>query len=251
MIEIQQLSKRYQETLVLNQITTSLPDSGIISIIGPNGAGKSTLLSIMGRLLSADTGRVIVNNCDVSTTNSQQLAQSLAILRQENHFNSRLTVEELVGFGRYPYSQGRLTADDQQKIEQSLAFLQLTELRRRFLDQLSGGQRQRAYIAMILCQDTQYLLLDEPLNNLDMKHAVTMMKLLRQAADQLAKTIILVIHDINFASVYSDQIIAMKNGHLCYQGTPAQLMQSAILQDIFETPMTIQTIDDKRLALYF
>lgn len=120
-----------------------------------------------------------------------------------------------------------------------------------YLDELSGGQRQRAYIAMVLCQDTDYLLLDEPLNNLDMKHAVGIMKLLRRAANELGKTIIMVIHDINFASVYSDSILAMKQGKLLYQGTVADIMQPDIVQNIFDLEVTIKEWDDQRIALYY
>ncbi|WP_392559937.1 iron ABC transporter ATP-binding protein [Orbus mooreae] len=251
MITIDNIVKRYDDAVILNNITTVIPKGGVTSIIGPNGAGKSTLLSIIGRLLLADSGSVAVNGLDVVTTKSAKLAKYLSILRQENQFNSRLTVEELVGFGRYPYSKGRLTEQDKEKITESLSFLNLLDLRHRFLDELSGGQRQRAYVAMVLCQDTQYVLLDEPLNNLDMKHAVAMMKQLRKAADELNKTIILVIHDINFASVYSDNIIAMKNGTLCYQGTPEQLMKADILVDIFDTPVTIKQIDGQLIAMYY
>jgi len=250
-ITIDKIVKRYDDLLILDNISTTIPKGGITSIIGPNGAGKSTLLSIIGRLLFADSGSVNVNGLNVVTTKSDKLAKCLSILRQENQFNSRLTVEELVGFGRYPYSKGRLTANDHAKIMESLSFLELTNLRYRFLDELSGGQRQRAYVAMVLCQDTDYVLLDEPLNNLDMKHAVAMMKQLRLAADELGKTIILVIHDINFASAYSNHIMAMKNGALCYQGSPAEMMKAKILEDIFDTPLTIKQIDNQLIALYY
>ncbi|ATG15997.1 TPA: ABC transporter ATP-binding protein [Providencia alcalifaciens] len=251
MIEIHQISKSYQDTKVLDNVTASIKNSGVTSIIGPNGAGKSTLLSIIGRLLSADHGYVKVNELDVSTTPSDKLATCLSVLRQENQFASRLTVEELVGFGRYPYTKGRLTLDDKKKIDESLAFLNLTEFRHRYLDELSGGQRQRAYVAMVLCQDTEYVLLDEPLNNLDMKHAVIMMKLLRRAADELGKTIILVIHDINFASVYSDYIVALRNGRLSYHGAPEEIMKSEILEEIFDTPLEVKELDGQRIALYY
>ncbi|AWS50365.1 ABC transporter ATP-binding protein [Providencia rettgeri] len=252
MIEISQISKSYQDTKVLDNVTTTIKNSGITSIIGPNGAGKSTLLSIIGRLLQPDDGGYVkVNELDVSTTPSDKLAKCLSVLRQENQFASRLTVEELVGFGRYPYTKGRLTIDDKKKIDESLSFLNLSDLRHRYLDELSGGQRQRAYVAMVLCQDTEYVLLDEPLNNLDMKHAVIMMKLLRKAADELGKTIILVIHDINFASVYSDYIVALRNGRLSYHGKPEDIMKSEIIEDIFDTPVDIKRVDDQYIALYY
>lgn len=237
--------------MILDNITTTIAKGGITAIIGPNGAGKSTLLSIIGRLLMPNFGYVTVGDLDVITTRSDLLAKRLAILRQENQLSTRLTVEELAAFGRFPHSKGHLIDSDRKKITESLAFLDLLDLRYRYLDELSGGQRQRAYIAMVLCQDTDYLLLDEPLNNLDMKHAVGIMKLLRRAANELGKTIIMVIHDINFASVYSDSILAMKQGKLLYQGTVADIMQPEVVQNIFDIEVTIKELDDQLIALYY
>ena len=251
MIEIDNISKKYQTIQVLKNVSATISQGGITAIIGPNGAGKSTLLSIISRLLLADEGLVKIQNMDVVNTPSDKLATYLSVLRQENRFTSRLTVFELVGFGRYPYSKGRLNKNDLVHINRALEFLNLTEYKDRFLDELSGGQRQRAYVAMVLCQDTEYVLLDEPLNNLDMKHAVAMMKQLRRAADELGKTIVIVIHDINFASVYSNYILAMKNGELIYQGNPDQIMDSTILEDIFDTPVQIEKIHDQNIAIYY
>lgn len=251
MIEIENVCKSYQTIPVLKNVNATISQGGITAIIGPNGAGKSTLLSIISRLLLADEGVVKIQNMDVVNTPSDKLATYLSVLRQENRFTSRLTVFELVGFGRYPYTKGRLNADDYKHINQALDFLNLTEYKDRFIDELSGGQRQRAYVAMILCQDTEYVLLDEPLNNLDMKHAVAMMKQLRRAADELGKTIVIVIHDINFASVYSDYILAMKNGELVYQGNPKQIMNSQLLEDIFDTPIKIENVQNQNIAIYY
>jgi ABC-type enterochelin transport system, ATPase component len=250
-IEIDNVSKKYQTIPVLKNVNATISQGGVTAIIGPNGAGKSTLLSIISRLLLADEGQVKIQNMDVVNTPSDKLATYLSVLRQENRFTSRLTVFELVGFGRYPYSKGRLNQDDLAHIHRALEFLNLTEYKDRFLDELSGGQRQRAYVAMVLCQDTDYVLLDEPLNNLDMKHAVAMMKQLRRAADELGKTIVIVIHDINFASVYSDYILAMKDGQLVYQGSPKKIMNSAILEEIFDTPVKIENIHNQNIAIYY
>ncbi|MCX8602363.1 MULTISPECIES: ABC transporter ATP-binding protein [unclassified Gilliamella] len=251
MIEINNISKNYQSISVLKNVNATITQGGITTIIGPNGAGKSTLLSIISRLLLADEGEVKIQNMNVVDTPSDKLATYLSVLRQENRFTSRLTVFDLVGFGRYPYSKGRLNANDYEHIHRALEFLNLTEYKDRFLDELSGGQRQRAYVAMVLCQDTEYVLLDEPLNNLDMKHAVSMMKQLRRAADELGKTIVIVIHDINFASVYSDYILAMKDGKLIYQGEPKQIMDAAILEEIFDTPVKIENVHDQNIAIYY
>ncbi|CNI25820.1 putative iron ABC transporter ATP-binding protein [Yersinia aldovae] len=251
MIEINDINKKYQDTAVLNNINESIPSGGITSIIGPNGAGKSTLLSIMSRLLAPDIGNVLFNGLDVAKTSGDKLATILSVLRQENHFTSRLTVSDLVGFGRYPYSKGRLNDDDRLHINAAMEFLNLQPLQDRYLDELSGGQRQRAYVAMVLCQDTKYILLDEPLNNLDMKHCVAMMKQLRRAADELQKTIILVIHDINFASAYSDHIIAMKNGEVIYRGEPEKIMRPHILEEIFDIKVSIEMVQDQHIAVYY
>lgn len=251
MIEITEVSKSYGGVLVVDGVTLKLPARGITSIIGPNGAGKSTLLSMVSRLLPMDKGRVTVNGLDVSKTSGDVLAKRLSILRQENAISSRLTVRDLVTFGRYPHSKGRPTSEDLGHVEQAIAYLGLEELGERFLDELSGGQRQRAFVAMVLCQDTDYVLLDEPLNNLDMKHSASMMKLLRRAADELGKTVVLVLHDINFASCYSDHIVAMRGGKVVHQGPPDQLIRPEILRDIYDMEIAVETIGGNRIGIYY
>jgi len=251
MIEISNISKRYGETVVVDDVTLTLPAGGVTAIIGPNGAGKSTVLSMISRLLPMSAGRVLVDGIDVLKGDSKELARRLAILRQDNHLPMRLTVRDLVAFGRYPHSGGRPTVDDALHVERALGYLSLEPLADRFLDQLSGGQRQRAFVAMVLCQDTDYVLLDEPLNNLDMRHAVDMMKLLRRAAIELGKTVILVLHDINFASCYADRIVAMRDGKVAYHGTPLELIQPAVLHDLYQLDIRVHEIDGQRICVYY
>lgn len=251
MIEINNVSKKYNDSVVVDDVTLKLPSCGITSIIGPNGAGKSTLLSMISRLLPVDKGQVTVDNLDVHKTDGDVLAKRLSILRQDNSISSRLTVRDLVTFGRYPHSKGRPNADDRRHVDQSIQYLGLETLSDRFLDELSGGQRQRAFVAMVLCQDTDYVLLDEPLNNLDMKHSAAMMKLLRKAADELGKTIVMVVHDINFASWYSDHIVAMRDGKVVHQGSPDDLIQSDILRDIYDMDIDVAMIGGKRIGVYY
>ncbi|MGK3708188.1 iron ABC transporter ATP-binding protein [Arthrobacter sp. IK3] len=251
MIQVNGVTKTYGSTPVVDGVSCHIKGGGVTSIIGPNGAGKSTLLSIISRLLKSDAGSVTVDGLDVSAAPGKDLARKMAILRQDNHLTVRLTVRDLVGFGRYPHNGGRPTAACREKIEHAMAFLDLTELADRFVDELSGGQRQRAFIAMVLAQDTDYLLLDEPLNNLDMKHSVEMMRLLRRLTDELGKTVVLVIHDINFASCYSDDIIAMADGKLLHQGPPSAIMQPEVLKDIYEIDIRIEEIEGNRIGVYF
>ena len=251
MIIASQISKSYGDTVVIDGVSVSIPAGGVTSIIGPNGAGKSTLLSIVARLMSMDAGTVTVDGLDVTKTASDTLAKRLSILRQDNHISSRLTVRDLVGFGRYPYSKGRPTIEDKVHIDRALEYLHLEPLAGRFLDELSGGQRQRAFVAMVLGQDTDYVLLDEPLNNLDMKHASSMMKIMRKAADELKKTVVLVLHDINFASWYSDTIIAMREGRICHHGPAEEIIRPEILQEIYDMPIRVNEIDGRRICLFY
>ncbi|HEV7346411.1 MAG TPA: ABC transporter ATP-binding protein [Devosia sp.] len=251
MIVTTDVTKSYGDSCVVDGVSLELPKGGITSIIGPNGAGKSTLLSMISRLMAMDTGTVTIDGLDVTTTPSDVLARRLSILRQENHMTARLTVRDLVSFGRYPHTRGRLTPEDRSHIEQAIDYLNLVELSDRFLDELSGGQRQRAFVAMVLCQDTDYLLLDEPLNNLDMKHAMGMMKLLRRAANDLGKTVVLVLHDINFASWYSDYIVAMKHGRVIEQGPSAAIIDPAVLSGIYDMDIKVHEIGGQRISVYY
>ena len=242
--------KLYGQTVVVDDVTLDLP-RGVTSIIGPNGAGKSTLLSMIARLLPMSAGSVTVDGLDVTTTPTDVLAKRLAILRQDNHIAARLSVRDLVAFGRFPHSKGRLTIEDKAQIDRAIAYLGLEDLQRRFIDELSGGQRQRAFVAMVLAQDTDFILLDEPLNNLDMKHAVGMMRLLRQAAIDLGKTIVLVLHDINFASVYSDHIVCMQAGKVAHQGPPAEVITPEIMRDVYEIDVKVHRIGGQLISVYY
>jgi len=239
MIKLQNTRKWYGEEVKIGPLNIEIPKAGITALIGPNGAGKSTTLLMIGRLLKMDEGQITVANMDVAASKSEDLAKILTILRQENHFVTRLTVRQLVGFGRFPYTKGRLTREDEKIITKYIEFFQLKELEHRFLDELSGGQRQRAYVAMVLCQETDYVLLDEPLNNLDIARAVQMMEHLRIAANEFGKTIVTVLHDINFAAKYADRICAMKHGQIAAFGTVEEIMKPELLSDIFETKIDI------------
>lgn len=254
MITLDSVRKTYRgatEEVRIGPVTLEIPAGGVTALVGPNGAGKSTLLTMVGRLLGMDEGAIEVAGYDVASTASRDLATVLSVLRQENHFITRLTVRQLVGFGRFPYSQGRLTRVDEQKISEAIDFLGLEELEGRYLDQLSGGQRQRAYVAMVLAQDTEYVLLDEPLNNLDMRHSVQMMGRLRDAARELGRTIVVVLHDINFAAHYADRIVAMKDGGVVESGPVPAIMTDDVLSRVFDTP--VQVIDGPTgpLAVYY
>lgn len=251
MIQVQALTKFYGKKQVVKDVSTTIRRGKITSFIGPNGAGKSTLLSMVSKLMDADSGEVIVDATSAKKMKSNDFAKKVSILKQSNYMNVRLTVKELVGFGRFPYSKGRLTAEDQQFVEQAIDYMGLKELEHDYLDELSGGQRQRAFIAMVIAQDTEYILLDEPLNNLDMKHSVQIMKILRRLVTDLGKTVVIVLHDINFASVYSDYIVAMKNGEIVREGLTEDIIKSAALKEIYDMDIPIQQMNNCRICVYF
>ena len=251
MIRVENAIKRYDETVVVDDVSLELAAGGVTAIIGPNGAGKSTLLSMISRLVGLDAGTVTVDGLDVTKTPGEVLARRLSILRQDNQMTTRLTVGDLVAFGRYPHSRGRPTREDARHIENALDYMDLGELRDRFLDELSGGQRQRAFVAMVLCQDTDYVLFDEPLNNLDIRHAVSMMRMIRRAADELRKTVVVVLHDINFASCHADRIVAMCDGRIFRQGTPEEIIRTEVLQALYGTAFEVNLVKGKRIAHYF
>lgn len=251
MITLDGVRRDYSSDVAIGPLDLQIPAGGVTALIGPNGAGKSTLLTMIGRLMGMDAGAIEIAGYDVARTASKDLAKVVSILRQENHFITRLTVRQLVGFGRFPYSKGRLNTDDEVIISRAIDFLHLRELENRYLDELSGGQRQRAYVAMVLAQDTDYVLLDEPLNNLDMRHGVQMMQHLRRACDELNRTVVIVLHDINFAARYADHICAMKDGKIVQFGPPAEIMRDDVLTEVFDTP--VQVIDGPKgpLAVYY
>lgn len=250
-MKIEKLIKKYDGKPVVNEVSFEIPKGKVTSLIGPNGAGKSTVMGIISRLIARDGGSVNFEGTDISRWKGKELSKRLAILTQSNNIQMKLTVAELVAFGRFPYSGGRLTDEDKEIIERAISYMELEGFRDRFIDELSGGQRQRAYIAMVIAQDTEYVLLDEPTNNLDIYHATNMMKIVRGLCDELNKTVILVLHEINYAAFYSDYICAFKNGKIIKFGTVREVMTKENLSEIYDVDFKIMEIEGKPLSIYY
>ncbi len=251
MIEVRDLTKKYGNKSVVDNVNVKIEKGKITSFIGPNGAGKSTLLSMVSRLIEKNEGGVFIEGKEVEKWDSKELAKKISILKQSNHINIRLTIRDLVSFGRFPYCEGKLTKEDIGYVDQAITYMRLEDIEHKYLDQLSGGQRQRAYIAMVIAQNTDYILLDEPLNNLDMKHSVEIMKILRQLVDELGKTVVIVIHDINFASCYSDHIVALSDGRLVKEGNTYEIINREVLKEIYEMEFSVQDIENSRICVYY
>lgn len=251
MYKIEKINKKFGSYKALNEIDLDIPKNRLSSIIGPNGAGKSSLLGVISRILKADSGDVFLEDKNIKEWETNSLAKTMSIMKQLNNINIRLTINDLVSFGRYPYSKDRLKEEDYRVINSALDYTGLKDIKDKYLDELSGGQRQRAYIAMILAQDTEYILLDEPLNNLDIKHILEVMRLLKKLVLEKNKTIILVIHDINIASSFSDYIIAMKQGRVVETGIPEKIIDNRVLKNIYDIEFNIENINNKKICLYY
>lgn len=251
MIVIKNIIKKYSNKTVVDNVSINIEKGKITSFIGPNGAGKSTVLSIITRLMDKENGEVIIEGKNIEQWDKKELSKKISILKQSNNINLKLTIRELVSFGRFPHSQGNLTVEDNKHIDEAIEYMKLKDIENKYIDELSGGQRQRAYIAMVIAQNTEYIFLDEPLNNLDMKHSVEMMKVLRNLCDELGKTVVLVMHDINYTSCYSDYIVALKDGKIANFGTVEEIMKKDVLEKIYEMEFDIREINGDKICIYF
>jgi iron complex transport system ATP-binding protein len=254
MIEVKNVNQSYHKkstVKTLKDVSFTVKEKSITALVGANGAGKSTLLSVMSNILPASSGKVLLNGKDIRKMKTNDLSKKVAFLRQSQQVNVKITVNDLVEYGRFPHCGGRLKDEDHLKVDEALAYMNLKELRHRYLEELSGGQRQRAFIAMILAQDTPYVFLDEPLNNLDIKYSVEMMKIIQQLVDELGKTVIVVLHDINFAAAYAGYIVAMKDGEVFREGRPEDIITKEVLNPVFDHDFNICIQDGKKICLYF
>lgn len=239
MIKLSAVSHQIGRAKILHQLTTTIPPGKLTALIGPNGAGKSTLLRLIGRLEPLKSGHIAIDDLDLNDSTSEQLALKMAILGQQTIIASRLRLSELVGFGRWPHHHGHPCARDHQIIATTMESFGLTTLADRFLDEVSGGQAQRALLAMTFAQDTDWLLLDEPLNNLDMAHARSLMSHLSRAVQQHGKSVVVVVHEVNYAAAWANHIVAVKDGRLVLEGSPQEILTGENLSALYETPVTV------------
>lgn len=235
-LSINQLETGYDRTVVSQGLDHHFESGTITSIIGPNGCGKTTLLKTIARILPNLSGSVLLNGKQLNQYSSKEIAQELAILSQTSETQIDLSVFDLVSFGRYPYQSGwhSLDKEDEKAIQWALEVTGLTAIARQSVATLSGGQRQRVWIAMALVQDTDIVLLDEPTTYLDPAHQLEVLNVLKMINMERKKTIIMTIHDINLASRFSDQIIAMKEGRIVKEGTPDEVITEPLLKEVFD-----------------
>jgi iron complex transport system ATP-binding protein len=225
----------YDECLIVRDLSVKIPDKKVTSIIGSNGCGKSTLLKAITRIISHQSGAVILDGKPISKENTKLLAKKMAILPQSPESVNGITVGDLVSYGRFPYQKGfgRLTKKDYEVIDWALEVTGTKDFKFRPVDALSGGQRQRVWIAMALAQETEMIFLDEPTTYLDLAHQLEILELLHKLNREQERTIVMVLHDLNQAARFADYIIALKDGEIVRAGTCEEVMNQDVLKKVF------------------
>jgi len=236
-----QLSVGYGDHMVINHMNLNIPIGKITSIIGPNGCGKSTLLKSIGRIIPKKNGIILLNGKNIHEMPTKILAKELAILPQSPISPEGITVKELIAYGRYPHQNksGKLSAQDKKIIDWAICVTNLETIKNRKMDNLSGGQKQRVWIALALAQETDIIFLDEPTTYLDMAYQLEIMELLEQLNKKHHCTIVMVLHDLNLASKFSDYMIALKSGHIMCTGSPLEVMTQENLKNVYDIAANI------------
>jgi len=241
MFELDDVSFSLPGRHLLQQVSLQIPHGQMVGLIGHNGSGKSTLIKLLARQLVPAGGRLRLDGRPLAAWPERAFARHVAYLPQQLPAAESLTVRELVGFGRYPWHGllGRFTADDRVHVDRALELTGTAGFAERLADQLSGGERQRIWLAMLLAQNSRYLLLDEPTSALDLAHQVEVLALVRDLSRHLGLGVVVVLHDINMAARYCDRLVALHGGRLLFSGTPAALMNPATLEAIYGIPMRV------------
>ncbi|MFE9578024.1 ABC transporter ATP-binding protein [Nocardia sp. NPDC006044] len=231
----------YGDRVIIDGLTLDIAPGVITTVIGPNGCGKSTLLRSLGRLLRPQQGRVLLDGKAISTMKTKDVARVIGMLPQSPVAPEGLTVADLVARGRHPHQSWfrQWSVGDEDEVMSALAQTGIADLADRALDELSGGQRQRAWISMALAQGTDILLLDEPTTYLDLAHAVDVLDLVDRLHAELGRTVVMVLHDLNLAIRYSDELIVMRDGRIVAQGRPADIIDVALLREVFDLDASV------------
>lgn len=235
MIRAEHIQVAYDEHIVIKDLSLTIQQGEVLSILGPNGCGKSTLLKTLSRVLKPTKGKVLIEGRCIDSINTKELSRKIAMLSQHNQVPIGITVKELVYYGRLPHKKWyeARNKEDEEIIDWALVHTGLADYKERHVSGLSGGERQRVWLAMALAQKPEVLLLDEPTTYLDISHQLELMELIRGINEKLKMTIVMVLHDLNQASEYSDRLVIMKKGEVKGEGTPDTLIHQDLLRDIY------------------
>lgn len=253
LLKVRNLTISYKENNIIDNIDLDIEKGKVYSIIGPNGCGKTTLIRTMSRSMKAKSGKVFLNDKDIFKMKTKNVAKKMAVLCQNNNAISEVTVKELVSYGRYSHKNWwKASSDDDDSIVNwALEKTGLLDFASRKINNLSGGERQRAWIAMAIAQKPEILVLDEPTTYLDICHQLEIMELVSKLNKQEGITIIMVLHDINHAARYSDELIVLKDKHIYKQGQPFEILEHSVLRDVFRVEANIMKDEDNNKPVFF
>lgn len=239
----QDITLGYGGRAIVDGLSVDIEPGLITTVIGPNGCGKSTLLRGLGRLLRPNSGRVLLDGKAIATMKTREVARIVGMLPQTPVAPEGLTVADLVARGRHPHQSWlrQWSGDDETEVARALAQTGVSDLADRTLDELSGGQRQRAWISMALAQGTDILLLDEPTTYLDLAHSLEVLDLVDRLHDDLGRTVVMVLHDLNLAIRYSDRLVVMRDGRIVAQGAPGDIIDADLLSSVFGLRAEVHT----------
>jgi iron complex transport system ATP-binding protein len=235
-LQAQDITVAYDDAPILQNVDFSVPDGQVTILVGPNGCGKSTLLKTLARVITPQNGQIVLDGKDIHKSRTKDVAKKLGLLPQGPIAPEGLTVRELVAQGRYPHQSllRQWSQEDERAVVDAMQTAQVAEFADRSVDDLSGGQRQRCWIAMVLAQETDLVLLDEPTTFLDLKVQVDLMNLLARLAHETQRTLVVVLHELNLAAAYADHLVMMRAGAVQYQGSPEAIFNSTHLKEVFD-----------------
>ncbi|OYD67756.1 ABC transporter ATP-binding protein [Rhodococcus sp. OK302] len=235
LLEALDVSVCYGENRVVNNVSLTVGSNEVVTLIGPNGSGKSTVMKALSGQLSPRTGVVRLEGSDMSSWSLRRRARAIGMLNQKNTAPTDMTVRELVGYGRHPHHRWyqRPTEEDSEAVDWALAHTELKKLADRLVSQLSGGEAQRAWLAMVLAQRPQVLLLDEPTTYLDIAHQHEVLEVVTSLNRTLGIAVLMVLHDLNQASTFSDRIVALSAGQVVSEGTPGEVLTPDLIRDVY------------------
>lgn len=251
-IDIKNLCFAYGKHQVINGLDLTIKEGKITTLIGANGCGKSTLFNLITKNLKPDSGQIVLNNKNVKDIKLKDYAKQVAIVHQYNTAPMDLSVEKLVSYGRTPYQKMGMSTnakEDDEKVQWAMEITHTLKYKDKPVTDLSGGQKQRVWIAMALAQNTKVLFLDEPTTYLDIKYQLQILKLIKKLNEEYGITIVMVLHDINQALYYSDEIVAMAQGKVYAYGKPEQIITPKLVKDVFDVELDIRSVDDKPFVI--